>query len=466
MPNLHARGHQLERRLQRLSTLRWSPAPLMVRQRETYVRIAPTGHWDRVVAQAQRERVRARRGLVELRPIRDKVRSIGEEADSFTSAAKSSWTPLQSRADWPAIRAEILQGAPASLPRAKANKLVDSIGALGSTQITKQVLQPVDDMAVRVEASSASWHSGLVGAELARSVATFNLRVRPTLGPTATVRTFLRTEATSLRTHQQRIHKALARGDETRIEAAADALLASASGAAFGTALKTAAALARARSNPSDRWSLGPLALETGELIRALLLAQALAHRTAWVNAAGLATSERWRDAATRLSFPTNWTPPATTKLSAIAAQAAQLDGTVISVEGVVGPVTNLHQRRKVLSSAWLFDDRGHGIRIGVTHFKLDTTGLVEGAYARVTGRYSVVDTEFGEPLVRIGRRTLGADSKQSWTDWTALELRRIFTPVPHGLTMSWTWERGVNGANNQLRYGSWIPFRQEVTRG
>lgn len=210
---------------------------------------------------------------------------------------------------------------------------------------------------------------------------------------------------------------------------------------------------------------LGPPALAAADLIRGLLLGQALAHRAAWAQLEGLSSRREWREAAA-LPYPTRWQPPAPVDMSELWAHGAAHAGQILTVEGVVGPVVNTHVRRKVLSSAWLSNDEGLSVRVGIPHIKLDSAGLVEGAYARITGTYAVSDEEFGTPLVTVDRRSLQADAEHSWEDWARFQLRRVFTPIPHGLAMAWSWERGLDGANNQLRYGTWLPFHREVPRG
>jgi hypothetical protein len=97
--------------------------------------------------------------------------------------------------------------------------------------------------------------------------------------------------------------------------------------------------------------------------------------------------------------------------------------------------------------------------RVGIAFIKLDSGGFVEGAFVSVTGRFTANDRVFGTPLIRVERRSLVEDSKHSWKDWVANELRHIYTPIPHALTLSWSWERGIVGPANQLRYGTWLPF-------
>ena len=162
-----------------------------------------------------------------------------------------------------------------------------------------------------------------------------------------------------------------------------------------------------------------------------------------------------------RVTFPTQWRPPSSTPTATLWAQSKRFNAKTVTVEGVAGPVVNAHRRRKVYSSAWLSDSQGMSVRVAITHIKLDSGGLVEGAYVKVTGTFMATDKDFGTPVVRVARRTLVDDSKQSWRDWAALRAQQLFAPIPHALTMSFSWEEGVNGPGNQLRYGTWLPLER-----
>jgi hypothetical protein len=422
--------------------------------------------WGVLRNESGKQRTRARKGLSQVRSLQTEVRALWEQAESFADEAAASWTPLRKRPDWSDIRSAILTDARDTMSRRDAERLVEVVGKRSARQMKAQILNPLQDIAADLNETSESWHAALVGAELAQAVGSFNLRVRPPLPEPDLMASWLRSQNKTLRDHQRRIWTALGRADAADLAAGSKALLAWASGETLDTALKTAAALARTRSTTRSRWALGPQALATADLIRGLLFGQALAHRAAWSELAGLSYSRMWREAASRLAYPTQWRPPPNVKTGDLWADGARYAGQTVTVEGVVGPVTNLHVRRKVLSSAWLSNDQGHSVRVGIPHFKLDSAGFVEGAYAKVSGEYSLADQEFGTPLVTVGRRSLKEDAQHSWEDWVHFQVRRVFTPVPHGLTLTWSWERGLDGASNQLRYGTWLPFRQEVAHG
>ena len=77
-------------------------------------------------------------------------------------------------------------------------------------------------------------------------------------------------------------------------------------------------------------------------------------------------------------AFPDPLAAPIGYAASTLWAQSRRYNGKVVTVEGVVGPISNTHFRRKVYSSIWLSEPQGTSMRVGITHIKLDSGGLVE----------------------------------------------------------------------------------------
>jgi hypothetical protein len=120
-----------------------------------------------------------------------------------------------------------------------------------------------------------------------------------------------------------------------------------------------------------------------------------------------------------------------------------------VTVEGRVGKVKIVHRGRKVISSTSLTDASGAALAVGLPYIKLDSGGIVEGSYARITGRYSRTHADFSSPVLVPDRRNLTDDSRSSWLDWLALELSPICTPAAHHLAAAWSWVAGPDGAAN-----------------
>lgn len=435
--------------------------PHILLQRDTYLRAALLGQWDALSNEASQQRDRAAEGLRELTPIQRELESLRNKVVDLVEEAKSVWTPLQGRADWSDVRQTIQEKLEGEATPAKAAALMKKLGALRMSDMSNRILAPIHSMAANLDEASESWHALAVGAELAQSVSAFHKHTRVRLKETRKLNEWLAESAATLQGYEKEIWQALRTRDLKQLRTVSTALLRWVSGDTLDEATKQASALARARESGTSRWTLGKQAIATGELVRGLLLGQALARRTAWMAESDLGAAKEWCDAAARLAFPSRWRPSAVLKLGAIWSRGRQLAGKLVTVEGVVGHVSNVHVRRKVHSSAWIADPDGTSVRVGITHIKMDSGGVVEGAYARITGTFVPMDKDFGTPIIRVDQRTYTDDSKWSWSDWKALRLRRLYTPVPHGLTLAWSWEHGEYGAGNQLRYGTWLPFER-----
>jgi hypothetical protein len=465
VPDLATRAEELARTFRSLSRRRLPSAPVALPiQRSTYTFQASVPNWKRVAREASRERARARTGLRDLRPWQEQITTLRTKVEGFVDSTQSEWVPLDHRAEWPDIRQKMLDGAPDELAKHGVKKpsrqeleaVADQVGGLGRRQIVAMLIRPIERIETQLDETTGSWHASLLGSELATAIASFNLRVRTDVKELRSLDSWLEKTNTTLKDYERDIWRALRQGDKPVAAATARSLL-QWTRETLATATKTAAMLARARLMTVNRWALGPQALATADVLRALLRGQALAHLTTWFARGSSEASQAWLEASLR-PFASRWRAPRTTMLHALWGGAVR-SGTTVTIEGVAGRVSNVHTRRKVLSSTWLTDAGGLSIRVGISHIKLDSGGLVEGAYARVTGRYARQDEEFGTPMVTVGRRKFGDDSKHSWEDWVTLQIRRHFTPLPHGLTASWSWERGAIGAANQLRFGSWIPY-------
>jgi hypothetical protein len=436
--------------------------PHVLVQRDIYLRPAFLGDWKTLSAQASKQHEPSSLGLTELRTMQSELNALRDKVAHLLSEATSVWSPLHARAEWSDIRQKLMNALKTKTSPTKAAVMVKKLGAVDASDLSKRILKPIEDRSKSLDEVSISWHARLLGAELAHTVAAFNLHPRGELDESgATLDTWLGNVGSELEEHRKAIWLALRARDLSQLRTGSASMLQWVTGDTLHRATSNAAALARARHGSVNAWKLGPQALGTAELIRALLLGEALARRTEWLAGSDLGSTKDWFTAARNLPFASRWRQPRSTKLSVVWARAKQLAGKTITVEGVIGRVSNIHVRRKVFSSAWISDAQGTSLRVGITHIKMDSGGFVEGSYGRVTGTFSTMDQDFGTPIVRIDQRKYSEDAEHSWSDWTALELRRIFTPIPHGLTLSWSWEPGAYGAGNQLRYGTWLPFER-----
>ncbi len=208
----------------------------------------------------------------------------------------------------------------------------------------------------------------------------------------------------------------------------------------------------------------GRAAVRAGELVRALLMGLALARKAQWV--AGWhedsGPAKAWIKAAMKLPFVGGFKWPKRANLATLAAHPDRGDGTLVTVEGTLGQVKIVHKGKKVISSAILTDSAGNSITIVLPYIKLDSGGMAEGCFARIAGVWNESSKETGGPALLIDRRNLQDEGKTSWSSWVEAELISVFEAVPHALAASFSWEIGVDGAGNSLRYGTW---RRETER-
>jgi hypothetical protein len=198
--------------------------------------------------------------------------------------------------------------------------------------------------------------------------------------------------------------------------------------------------------------------IEVGDTIRQALFALSAARLAIWKADWPEESSflEAWYSAAQSRTFESSFTAPAVTEIAEVARSPQKFNGKYIAIEGRVGPVTIRHRGRKVISSTSLSDATGAVVQVGLPHIKLDSGGMTPGSSAHVTGTFSTNHDDFQAPVLIPDRRNLTEDGRNSWLDWLTLQLLPIFTPTPHALCVRWSWSRGVNGAGNLLRYGTW----------
>jgi len=89
-------------------------------------------------------------------------------------------------------------------------------------------------------------------------------------------------------------------------------------------------------------------------------------------------------------------------------------------------------------------------------YIKLDSGGMVEGAYAKVAGVWLASNYEAdGLPALDIDRVDYTGISKTNWLAWLTLQLRPVFQPIPNSLNTSYSWEAGSSGAISPIRYNT-----------
>jgi hypothetical protein len=378
------------------------------------------------------------------------------------------WTTLASlaRAEMAARRADLGE----MLPRQRAiNQMVqrrdEALILLAANKpgrdAARKMAAPLHDLAAGLTDLARDQLSAQMASTLALAVAAFNQsdpsQAEPSTAHVAGVEK-------RLAAARKAVHVALQSANLTAVAAAAADLVAAAHAQLFNHCLAPAAALAaRRRDSAGDFSADGRLALRYADAIREALHGIALGRYLAWaaywkpeIDAIGL-----WIDAAQTLPFASAYQTPPPIAIAALAANPAAYDGQALTVEGRLGAVAIIHRGRKAISSAAIADRKAKSITVAIPYIKLDSGGMTPGAYVRVAGVWQQSSKEVAGTALAMDRINLGELGKSSWSDWAKSKLAAVFQPTPHNLAAAWSWEPGVNGAGNQLRYGTWCEKRR-----
>jgi hypothetical protein len=298
----------------------------------------------------------------------------------------------------------------------------------------------------------------LMGAILALCVAQFNRAVKARLEVAPLSARSVRALEAEVLTREKEIWEALKRQDLAGASREAKEL-ADRAALLLSKTVDQAAAIARLRKDAPNSGKNDVMAIETGNLIRKLLLAIALGRWVTWLAAWGGREKmlQQWQQAAARRKFRSEHKVPPRVPVAALLANGGGFDGKVVSLRGVLGPVTITHRGKKVVSRAPLFLSNGRSVELILPHIKLDSGGLVPGASAEIAGTWRLKSTEAKGPALQIQRRKLGEESRSSWLAWVEASLQHFIEVVPHQLVATWSWEPGPNGAGNSLLYGTFF---------
>jgi hypothetical protein len=430
-------------------------------RRPEFVAAIMSQSWPRLASKARAELKAGRSRLDAMKDRQRRIQEIGQSVTWAAVLAEAAFVPTAKRQDWTSLRKQIKQRLLGDgLTATKANAALNKFEAMDGTELGKQGKRLVELLTNQLNAQAQKQFAALSGAVLALAVARFNESIAaPTDVPATAAST-----AAGMKSRLDQVEKKI------WTELGADNVLAAGAYGAYlvhigATALMNevlpkAAAVSVRRHSPSGSFTQdGRLAIELGDLIRALLRAIALGRFVAWLAKWPTDNNEvqDWIAHAKKLQFPPGHAPPVSQTISTLAVDSARLDGGDLSIEGVLGPVTIVHRGRKAISSATVTDSKGKSVKIVIPYIKLDSGGMVAGSYVRISGKWQKLSKEVGGPALLIDRLNFGELGKRSWSDWVTTRLRHSFEAVPHGLAASWSWEAGADGTGNQLRYGTWF---------
>jgi hypothetical protein len=418
------------------------------------------GNWETLAGLARADLKARRVHLRGMRLSQDRAAALAAKMGYLAAYAKVFYAPFSKREDWPVLREKtkhLLMTHHVS-PDEAAKMLADfetkerRPAWPGWFMRSTERIEALDRLARQELAAT-------MGATLALAVARYNQHVGGNVHPTTDPRKVCKRIQAETDQAESDLYRALAAADLPLAWAYATRLSRTAAASLMNSVLIHSAAVAIKRRAGSDGPEEGRLALTCGNLTRQLLRAIALGQYVAWIASwpANAPLAREWLLAAGRLPFAANSKPCATAAVANLAARPATADGKLVTVEGKLGAVKIVHRKRKVISSAPVSDAKGKSITIAIPYCKLDSGGMVPGAYVEVSGTWQKQSKEVSGSALLIDRLSFGELGKRAWRDWATAQLAHVFAPVPHGLAASWSWEPGSDGAGNQLRYGVWF---------
>lgn len=417
--------------------------------------------WPKLRGLGTKWRGSAERDLRGMKKQQDEWSRLWGDIQRLKAKLGATWQPPGNHPEWSSVRERMLSEAKDhGLTRQQVEEKLSDFERASVDDIFQITEKPVVWFGRQLDFAAATRFSALAAADLAAAVAHFNeiSEKKSAKKPQANLGKRSQGEAFS---QIREIYSALQSGRPTSL--LKKARTAEAKTGKLLEALITAAAYHAEHDDAGINIHLGREAIQIANAIRAMLLVKSTARYARWL--AGWTGDSpqfaRWSHAAKTRKFASNAVDVAPTRLADIVAAPGEFDGKYVGVEGKVGPISIVHRNRKPISSCTIHDDSGSYVRIGLEHIKLDSGGLVMGAYARIAGHYSIRRDDFDTPVLVPDRRNFGEDSKTSWLDWLALEIMPSYWSVPHGLAIEWSWIPGRDGAGNLLQYGTWANERR-----
>ena len=384
---------------------------------------------------------------------RAKIRQQWQTNARVGKTIAKQFTPPNRLRDWrkrmDAVRAELKKRG---MKAPQIDRALARLTALRGDKIVRHHVNTIENLSEHFDRLAERSVAGRMGAEIAARIADFNRSYRKPSGTTRGVAKFVSSTTKRVVAIERDYYRSLKGGRTPALSTLNEPGLKT----WLNDAVRHAAAVAAARTADRANPALGKLALDVGKLLRRLLRHLALRETLRWIAAdASAAPAQReWQKAAAGLAFDKPAKAPREVSIAKLVRNPRSVrSGATIAVTGLVGPVTITHKAGSANSKASLSDADGHGIRIATKHRKMDSAGMVGGAYAAVVGEWAPARSGGTLHLIRTRYTDRAATS---WTDWVTKRLRPVYEASPQGLATEWSWEPGADGAGNQLRYGLW----------
>lgn len=416
------------------------------------------GAWKMLGAFADKWQSSAARDLKAMLTRQREWSLVWRDLQSVRGKLARSWRQPGSLPNWADVRDRMLsEAADHGVTREQILEHIGAFERASADDVSRAVELPVIRFARELEYGTVGRFSALAAAELAHAVSSFNIAVSRG-SPKRLPRTVGRTSAKEAWILLRGLHGALRSGSarDVRARAREVALRSRKLLAPLVAAAAYDAILVRESSDINlarERHALD-IALAIRENLFASSSSRAAAWIASWPEDSPLFT--RWSSAAKATDFIVPEMHTSTTTPSDIVAHPGAFAGRRISVEGRVGAIEITHRGHKAISSTTLTDQAGAHIRVGLPYIKIDSGGMVPGAFARVTGYYSASHADFDVAVLVPDRRNLSDESRTDWLAWLALEIQPSYWSVPHNLNLEWTWAAGPEGPGNLLKYQVW----------
>jgi hypothetical protein len=216
----------------------------------------------------------------------------------------------------------------------------------------------------------------------------------------------------------------------------------------------------------------GDISLEIADVLRMALRGVALANFLKY-SSGDERTLRDWARNAVKIAYGDALLAGKSNTLSELKKQKLR-SGQRISVRGLVNDIIFVQvNKNKSVSLVDIIDNAGNHLSAALPYIKIDSCGLVPGSWVSITGTFDrealkkhlqrVIPKEYNTKIAALNpegliieRLNYGELARKSWQHWVTRELSFMFTAVPHGLNISWSWQSGSRGPANQLRYGTW----------
>ncbi|GMU40062.1 MAG: hypothetical protein AMXMBFR23_09280 [Chloroflexota bacterium] len=429
------------------------------RSRPRYLAMIEGKRWKPLAARGRRDAAGVERALTALRRTQRRWTPIVARLPQVTTAAALAPAPSEHPQFTEMLAAARTAMRAAGYSTAEVTEATRFLKESTPEQLGRDMRKYVVEWTGQIDRLAERYLALQAGAALAMAVGRFNVAVATPPSVRSTPQDYLEFATKELASDERALHAALKAGDPFVAWGRAVNLRRDAARRLFAGSIAHAALIASARQSAPDDATLGELAVGYGRLIRGQLAAISAGHAVEWDTMWGAegADFKAWCAAAAATSPGSGYRAPRSAAISSLASRPAALDGEERTVSGRVTAVEITHRGRKAISRATLTDGTRE-VTVVLPYIKIDSGGLVPGAWASVSGTWRATSTEAGGgPALEVDRRAIASLGRTHWSERLLQMTDHIFWPVPHGLAVEWSWEPGTDGAGNQLRYGTWL---------